>query len=70
MMKRIIQTDTGNDFVTFEIKKVQPIALHREYNGIRVQLIGKIKNTKSPFDVDFGVGDVIARLKYAAIYGL
>ena len=43
MIKRIIETDTGNDFVTFEVKKGEPIAQHREYNGVRIQLIGKIK---------------------------
>lgn len=59
MINKIIDTDTGNEFVNFEIIKVEPIAQHREYNGVRVQLIGRIKNTRSPFDVDFGVGDVI-----------
>ena len=59
MINKIIDTDTGNDFINFEKIKVEPIAWHREYNGVRVQLIGRIKNTRSPFDVDFGVGDVI-----------
>ena len=59
MVKEIISVDTGNDYVGYEIKGVEKIADHREYNGVRVQLIGQIKNTKTPFDVDFGVGDVI-----------
>lgn len=59
MINKIIYTDTGNDFINFEIIKIEPIAQHRKYNGVRVQLIGRIKNTRSPFNVDFGVGDVI-----------
>jgi predicted nucleotidyltransferase component of viral defense system len=38
---------------------IEAIAEHRKYNGIRVNLIGVIKNTKTPFSIDFGVGDVI-----------
>jgi len=59
MMKNITSIDTGNDFITFDIKKVEPISEHREYSGVRAQIIGKIKNTRSPFDIDFGIGDVI-----------
>lgn len=46
-------------FVKFEIKSLEPIAEQREYNGIRVNMIGCIKNTKTPFSVDIGVGDVV-----------
>lgn len=59
MVNEIIFHDTGNNFIQFEIRGVEPIAELREYSGVRVKIIGKIKTTKTPFDVDFGVGDVI-----------
>lgn len=52
-------TDTGNDFITFEIKDVAPIAVAKKYAGIGASLVAKIKNTRTPFGIDFGVGDVI-----------
>ena len=59
VVKEIISVETGNDFVTFEIKDVAPIAVAKKYAGIGVTLSGKIKNTRTPFSIDFGVGDVI-----------
>lgn len=58
-MKEIISVETGNEFVTFEVKDVAPIAVAKKYAGIGVTLTGKIKNTRTPFSIDFGVGDVI-----------
>lgn len=59
VVEEIITVETGNDFVTFEIKDVAPIAVAKKYAGIGVALNGKIKNTRTPFSIDFGVGDVI-----------
>ncbi len=59
ILEEIIATDTGNDFITFEIKNVAPIAVAKKYAGIGASLLAKIKNTKTPFSIDFGVGDVI-----------
>lgn len=59
ILEEIIATDTGNDFITFEIKNVAPIAVAKKYAGIGASLVAKIKNTKTPFSIDFGVGDVI-----------
>ena len=59
VVEEIIAVETGNDFVTFEIKDVAPIAVAKKYAGIGVALNGKIKNTRTPFSIDFGVGDVI-----------
>ena len=59
ILEEIIATDTGNDFITFEIKNVAPIAVTKKYAGIGASLVAKIKNTKTPFSIDFGVGDVI-----------
>lgn len=59
VVEEIIEVDTGNDFITFEIKSAEPIALTKKYVGVGVALQAKIKNTKTPFSIDFGVGDVI-----------
>lgn len=59
VLEEIIAIQTGNDFVTFEITNVAPIAVAKKYAGIGASLVARIKNTKTPFSIDFGVGDVI-----------
>ena len=59
ILEEIIAVQTGNDFVTFEIKDVAPIAVVKKYAGIGVSMVARIKNTRTPFGIDFGVGDVI-----------
>ena len=59
VLEEIISTPTGNDFVTFEITDIAPIAVAKKYAGIGASLVARIKNTKTPFSIDFGVGDVI-----------
>ena len=59
ILESIIAVDTGNDFVTYEIKNVAPIAIAKKYAGIGAALIAKIKNTRTAINIDFGVGDVI-----------
>lgn len=49
----------GNDFVTFEITDVAPIAVAKKYAGIGASIVARIKNTRTPFSIDFGIGDVI-----------
>lgn len=59
MVEEIASTDTGNDFISFRIKGISPITLQKKYNGISIGIEGLIKNTKTPFSIDFGIGDVI-----------
>lgn len=59
IIEEIIAVHTGNDFVTFEIKDVAPIAVAKKYAGIGASIVAHIKNTRTPFGIDFGVGDVI-----------
>ncbi|MBA1336174.1 MAG: hypothetical protein HPY66_2133 [Firmicutes bacterium] len=59
IVSEIINTPSGNDFITFDMSSFEEITPQRKYKGISFQLIGKIKNTKTPFNVDFGIGDVI-----------
>ena len=59
LLEEIAVIDTGNDFISFEIKNVAPIAIAKKYAGIGASVIARIKNTKTPFNIDFGVGDII-----------
>lgn len=59
LLEEIITVPTGNDFVTFEIKDVAPITIAKKYVGIGASIVARIKNTRTPFSIDFGVGDVI-----------
>lgn len=59
ILEEIIAIHTGNDFVTFEIKDVAPIAVAKKYAGIGASMVSYIKNTRTPFGIDFGVGDII-----------
>ena len=59
VLEEIISTPTGIDFITFEIKDIAPIAVAKKYAGIGASVVARIKNTKTPFSIDFGVGDVI-----------
>lgn len=59
VLEEIITAPTENDFITFEIKDIAPLAVRKKYAGIGASLVAYIKNTKTPFSIDFGVGDVI-----------
>lgn len=59
VLEEIVATPTGNDFITFEIKDVAPISVAKKYAGIGASVVARIKNTRTPFSIDFGVGDVI-----------
>lgn len=48
ILEKIIEVDTGNDIVTFEIKDIAPIAVAKKYAGIGASIIARIKNTKTP----------------------
>jgi predicted nucleotidyltransferase component of viral defense system len=59
IIAEILETSTGNDFVTFKATKTEEIAVQRKYHGVNTQITGYIKNVRVPFNVDIGVGDVI-----------
>ncbi len=59
ILEEIIAADTGNDYITFEIKDIAPIAVAKKYAGIGASLAARIKNTRTPFGIDFGIGDII-----------
>ena len=59
VLEDIIAAETGNDFVTFEVLKIEPITMAKKYVGINAMVIAWIKNTRTTFGIDFGVGDII-----------
>lgn len=59
VLNEIVTTNTGNDFITFDVKGVAPIAVAMKYAGIGATIVAHIKNTRTTFGIDFGVGDVI-----------
>lgn len=56
---RILNTPTGNDYISMKAKEFEEISPQRKYHGISTQIIAQIKNVRVPFNVDIGVGDVI-----------
>ena len=59
MIGKIIETQTGNDFVSMTAKGFEEISTQRKYCGISTQIIGQMKNVRVHFNVDIGVGDVM-----------
>ena len=59
VIEEIISADKTNDFVTFEVKDISQISVNKQYPGIHVDIVAKIKNTRTPFGIDFGIGDII-----------
>ncbi|HCQ90506.1 MAG TPA: hypothetical protein DIU45_13190 [Clostridium sp.] len=59
MIHEIINTNTENEFINFEMKAINSITEHKQYHGARIKMIGVIGNTRTPFGIDIGVGDII-----------
>ncbi|MCM1233290.1 MAG: nucleotidyl transferase AbiEii/AbiGii toxin family protein [Ruminococcus flavefaciens] len=59
LITRILNTATGNDYISMKAKGFEEISPQRKYHGISTQIIAQIKNVRIPFNVDIGVGDVI-----------
>lgn len=59
LIARILNTPTGNDYISMKAKGFEEISPQRKYHGISTQIIAQIKNVRVPFNVDIGVGDVI-----------
>ncbi|CZQ93839.1 Predicted nucleotidyltransferase component of viral defense system [Trichococcus ilyis] len=59
LVRSIIEQKSTNDFMEIELRSIEPISEMKEYHGIRVNMIGYLGKTKTPFSIDFGVGDTI-----------
>lgn len=55
----IISIQTDYDFLDFEFNGVEEITVEKKYPGVSIKLIGKIGNTRTPINIDIGIGDVI-----------
>ena len=69
VISRIFSIKTENDYINFKILRIENITEIKEYHGLRIKVIAKVANTKTPFDIDIGLGDVvipdIQDMKYA-----
>jgi predicted nucleotidyltransferase component of viral defense system len=59
MIEEIIRIPTGNDYIEMFTEGFEQISPQRKYHGVSMQITGRIKNVRVPFNVDIGVGDVI-----------
>lgn len=59
LITEVILVETKNDFIEIQVKNLEVISELKEYSGVRVNLIGIIGRTRTPFSIDFGVGDII-----------
>ncbi|HCX63843.1 MAG TPA: nucleotidyltransferase [Eubacteriaceae bacterium] len=59
LVRSIIDQKSNDDFIEIEIRSIEAISEMKEYHGIRVNLIGLMGKTRTPFSIDFGVGDTI-----------
>ncbi len=59
LIREVISSPSNNSFLEFEVRGLETISEVKEYHGIRGNLTGIIGRTKTPFSIDFGVGDII-----------
>ena len=59
IMKEICLVPTANDYITIEVLNAETITPDKEYQGVSVKFIGRIKQVKIPFSIDIGMDDII-----------
>lgn len=59
LVSEIISVSSGNELIDIQIRSLETISEFKEYPGIRANLIGIIGRTKTPFSIDFGIGDIV-----------
>jgi len=59
VVNSIVHVKTENSFIGFELKSVEYIAEVKAYHGVRIKMLANIANTRTPFDIDVGIGDVV-----------
>ena len=59
IMEEICLVLTANDYITIEVLNAETITPDKEYQGVSVKFIGRIKQVKIPFSIDIGMDDVI-----------
>lgn len=58
-IKEICDIDTGNEFISIEPTGTKEITPEKEYSGIGINLVARIKNVRIPFSIDIGVDDIV-----------
>lgn len=59
VLTNIINTKTGNDLVSYDIKHIEEISIDKKYPGLSVVLQARIKNTRKTVKLDFGFGNIV-----------
>jgi len=59
MVEEVISLHEENSFVELQIKGLEIISETKKYHGVRVNLVGIVGKTKTPFSIDFGIGDIV-----------
>lgn len=59
LVREVISINNKNEFIEIKIRNLEIISEFKEYHGVRVNLIGIIGRTRTPFSIDFGVGDIV-----------
>lgn len=59
IMKEISQVSTSNEYIEIEVLDLENIKLDKEYQGVSVKFIGRIKQVRVPFSIDIGMDNVI-----------
>jgi predicted nucleotidyltransferase component of viral defense system len=59
VISRIFSVRTENSYVDFKVRSIENINELKEYHGLRTKTMAQIGNTKTPFDIDIGLGDVV-----------
>lgn len=59
ILDEILAVEIGNGYIAFEVTRIEPISVTKKYTGVAATVITRIKNTRTAFTLDFGVGDVI-----------
>lgn len=59
IMKEISQVASTNDYIKIEVLDAGNIMQDKEYQGVSVKFIGRIKQVRVPFSIDVGMDDVI-----------
>lgn len=59
IVEEISRVSTANNYITIEVLSVDNIMLDKDYQGVSLKLVGRIKQIRVPFSIDIGVGDII-----------
>lgn len=59
VIEEISQVPTTNDYIKIEVVNAEIITPDKEYQGVSVKFIARIKQVKIPFSIDIGMNDVI-----------